>query len=686
MNDKEYFEYKGKKYYLNSDNTYVAEDGEPLPLSTLKYDSETDTNYTIGPNGKRLDNVAINLPPVDIYTNADDITRAKARKNLDTATPWSAAQIISQRNPYWRYKYGMSADMNTFNAISGGVFNQLSPTQAGRNIYNFATGKPSAWNEFVFGNNGMFTDDYAKEHPYIAFGGNLLGDAFLGWGTARRFSPTAMGQDVKNAGTAAYNIGREAYYKARNTMPFDNPNFTFSTYSEKPILYRIGDVDVNRAASSYRQLQFGGARNFQKYIDVNPHEAQYAPSPNNNKSGILARLNSNMPNPMYSEGYLWYGTPAKTTSTSDLLVTSEKLQYANPKSGRSLTDQAGRRIPYSDSQITSSNTQAYTFDPSYGYRPVGYFDGIQMPVTGNTNKPTVFYSKLGDISKDFVEKTGEVVDKTIQTGKEILGLNNAENMTNNFRYNAFADKPFYADPVQKAIEETFANEKPNWATFAKYKEAYPEYTNQFDNFKRTYDFQAKKIPYFMDYDRFIKNNQWAKDMEGVSKLEFSKDSGLGGVFLKNKNDRGIYLNYKSQLNHELEHWLQSLRDVDGRGNVYFPQQEKLLNEAYLHSEGGIPDAAITIEKGAVNQQVRTAILDKYYREKHYYPRNADELNKYIDSQTDATLRNILKNETNSYGQEYLENDLDFNKIRAALKYVPAVGVGFFGIKGLNSTK
>ena len=571
MNDKNYIQFKGKRYYLNSDNSYVAEDGESLPVSELKYDSATGTNYVVTPNGKILDNVSINLPPVDAYTNADDIARTKARKNLDTATPYSAAQIMSQRDPYWRYKYGMSADMNTFNAISGGVFNQLSPTQVVRNIYNFATGKPTAFNEFVFGNNGVFTDDYAKEHPYIALGGNLIGDAFLGWSAARGFSPTAMAQDVKNASTAAYNVGREAYYKAGNAMPFDNPNFTFSTYPERYSLYRIGDVDINRAASN---------------------------------------------------------------------------------------------------------------DPTYGYRRVGYFDGVQMPITGNTNKPTVFYSKIGDAAKQFAGKV-----KNIISNSKSIGLDDyAPNMQNNFKYNAFADKPFYANPVQEAITKTFESGKPDWTIFKKYKETYPEFENQFNNFIRTYNFQAKKIPYYMDYEELMKNNKWAENIKGVNKQEFSRESGLGGIFLQKGNNRAIYLNEKSQLNHELEHWLQSFRDVDGKGNIYFPQQEELLNEAYLHSKDGRPEARMLTEKGAVNQQVRTAILDKYYQENHTYPKNVDELNKYIDSQTDASLRNILKNETNAYGIEYIENELDFNKIRAALKYVPAVGVGFLGTKSFNSTK
>ena len=159
------------------------------------------------------------------------------------------------------------------------------------------------------------------------------------------------------------------------------------------------------------------------------------------------------------------------------------------------------------------------------------------------------------------------------------------------------------------------------------------------------------------------------------------------MFLREGNDRAIYINDKSQLDHELEHWLQTLRDVDGNGSIYFPQQEKILNEAYIHTKGGIPEAKLITEKGAVNQQVREAILDKYYQENHVYPHNETILNDYIDKQSDATLKSILKNNTNAYGKEYVDNNLDFSKIRQALKYVPAVGgIGFFGMKNLNSTK
>lgn len=691
MNDKEYIEFKGKKYYLNLDNnSWTTEDGESLPISTLKYDSNTDTNYAVGPDGKILKNIAMNLRPVDIYAKSEEereqLEREKRalefRRRAETKYPWDGNSKNSPFHP---------GDLETANAVGLWTLNLLSPTQVGRNVYNFATGKPTAFNEFVFGNNGLFTDNYAKEHPYIAMAGNLAGDTFLGWSAARGFNPNLMAQDVKNLGISTANSIRDGYYKVRyNAMPFDNLNYTFSTYTQKPILFRVGDVDVNRSLSSYRQLGAGGARNFQRYIDIDPHKAQYAPNANNSRKGLLARLNSDMPNPMYKQGNLWFGLPAKGFKNKypDLLVTSEGLQYANAKSGRSFADQAGRRIPYSDSQITRANTNAYVYDSSYGYRPVGYFDGYQMPVTGNTEGPTVFYSRTGNNIKYFANKVEDIVNNAVDAGKKAVGADvYARNKENFFRFNAFADKSFYAEPVQEAITKTFEKGgQPRWDIFQEYKLKYPEYEHQFNNFKRTYDFQVLKTPYFTNYGNFVKNNDWLKN-SNIAKADLSKDSGLGGVFLRKDNNKAIYLNDKSQLGHELEHWLQSIRDVDGNGSVYFPQQEKILNEAYIHSEGGIPEASQTIEKGAVNQQVREAIIDKYYREKHVYPHNETVLNKYIDSQTDATLKSILKDKTNAYGQEYVENNLDFSKIKQALKYVPAVGgIGFFGIKGLNDTK
>jgi hypothetical protein len=73
----------------------------------------------------------------------------------------------------------MQPDMETFNGITGGFFNRLSPTQNARLVWDAATGKnPTSW----FGNNGIVSDKFAEEHPYLAMTANLVGDVALGGG------------------------------------------------------------------------------------------------------------------------------------------------------------------------------------------------------------------------------------------------------------------------------------------------------------------------------------------------------------------------------------------------------------------------------------------------------------------------------------------------------------------------
>ena len=93
-----------------------------------------------------------------------------------TITPWKAAQL-QKRN--WRQQYDMSSDIDTFNAVTGGVFNQLSPTQLVRNIYNISTNKPNWQQQFVFGNNGIVSDNYAQNNPIKSTAINFIGDMII---------------------------------------------------------------------------------------------------------------------------------------------------------------------------------------------------------------------------------------------------------------------------------------------------------------------------------------------------------------------------------------------------------------------------------------------------------------------------------------------------------------------------
>lgn len=69
-----------------------------------------------------------------------------------------------------------SADMETFNAITGGGLNLLSPTWWGRFAYNTVTGA----NPGLTGNNGLVPDWFAEKHPYWTMAINGGGDAITG--------------------------------------------------------------------------------------------------------------------------------------------------------------------------------------------------------------------------------------------------------------------------------------------------------------------------------------------------------------------------------------------------------------------------------------------------------------------------------------------------------------------------
>lgn len=91
-------------------------------------------------------------------------------------TPWKAAQLQKKN---WRQQYDMSSDIDTFNAVTGGVFNQLSPTQLIRNIYNISTNKPNWQQQFIFGNNGIVSDNYAQNNPIKSTAINFIGDMII---------------------------------------------------------------------------------------------------------------------------------------------------------------------------------------------------------------------------------------------------------------------------------------------------------------------------------------------------------------------------------------------------------------------------------------------------------------------------------------------------------------------------
>ena len=86
-------------------------------------------------------------------------------------TPWQASQIQSLKDPNWRDKYGMSADLETLNVLTAGMLNRLSLSQNIRAIYDIfdpSTSAQSKIRSIIIGNNGIVPDKFVNEHPFAS--------------------------------------------------------------------------------------------------------------------------------------------------------------------------------------------------------------------------------------------------------------------------------------------------------------------------------------------------------------------------------------------------------------------------------------------------------------------------------------------------------------------------------------
>lgn len=108
--------------------------------------------------------------------------------------------IADNQEAYKVYKNAVGDYYNTeysperiADAVTGGVFHRLSPTQNARLLYDVATG--GDWrNSMIYGNNGVVSDQFAEEHPILATAINATGDAtaFNIGNISKMFNPTRL--------------------------------------------------------------------------------------------------------------------------------------------------------------------------------------------------------------------------------------------------------------------------------------------------------------------------------------------------------------------------------------------------------------------------------------------------------------------------------------------------------------
>lgn len=231
---------------------------------------------------------------------------------------------------------------------------------------------------------------------------------------------------------------------------------------------------------------------------------------------------------------------------------------------------------------------------------------------------------------------------------------------NIFQHNAFLETKFYDKPVQKLIKQ-FQKDRDMKKLQESMTTLNKEQQNQLSNFIKTYNFQAKNIPFYTDANTLFREHPLLDTDEIRGLLSY-----VDNAFIDEGIDYAIMSKDPTQRIHEAEHLLQRYRNFDG--SPYMKKQRDLLDKAYIHTKGGIEPAQYDYEKGAVNHQLRTEIIKLFRKEKGRNP-NTKELQDYIDSLKDKQILNLLEHNTNAYGTEYVSNKPNAKLIKEALKYI-----------------
>lgn len=171
------------------------------------YQRRDGTRYTVyEPGTKTIYTAKYNPNNTDWY-NTGNIAVDENGRRFYGNTPEEAQQKYEAWKQQKLQEQGAWSTIDMINAMTGGIFNQLSPTQLGRNVYNIATGNPDYARQFVYGNNGVIPDEWAAEHPALAAVINagadigVLGGPSLWRATGRLAANTGRGvaTAVKNA-------------------------------------------------------------------------------------------------------------------------------------------------------------------------------------------------------------------------------------------------------------------------------------------------------------------------------------------------------------------------------------------------------------------------------------------------------------------------------------------------------
>lgn len=249
----------------SKDNTPV--DYELSTTVNVTPQQQTDRLISLG-NGVYKDKISGKL----LY-NYDEIPTAEVtghKKEKSINDNWQAAYAKDIPSGT------MASDMETMNAVTGGILNLTSPTQVlgatGRLIKNGDIGQFGR--NLILGNNGIVSDAYAAEHPYLSMAANIVGDGvtlgLIGAGrTGIKNSSNYVKQGIKNTKSFIkdVSVNYKDYLNDINYLPQTIKAIKDGRYT--PFMTRQQAKIALRKNQEALQKVFDDAYNFNKSIEAN---------------------------------------------------------------------------------------------------------------------------------------------------------------------------------------------------------------------------------------------------------------------------------------------------------------------------------------------------------------------------------------------------------------------------------
>lgn len=272
----------------------------------------------------------------------------------------------------------------------------------------------------------------------------------------------------------------------------------------------------------------------------------------------------------------------------------------------------------------------------------------------------VFYDPASTVEEDLMFQPS-IIDPKVYREATSIGTQFYPNQKDIFKYNGYLDSHFYSDNAKQVVDQFGNNIKQLQESLKTLGESDKVYVR---NFLKSKAFANNNVPYYTTHRELLNDHPKIKaalDEQPEVKRRFQND--IDNVVIDIGDDFGVLVKEPDQITHEFTHVLQKKKD-------YLPEQKDLLNKAYVHSKDSTLPTGKIDEKGAVNQQLRTLIINEYKDSYGRYP-EVQELQDYIDEYPDHALKNLLENYTNLYGQEYVNNNSNMKLVKKALKWVGA---------------